>query len=117
LINRTEKIWPKNLSFTKYYLGDNNLNISEKFPQNFKQLVNDYLEKKFGETVSIRSTIIHPPTKGGVQENNGKEVVFYTGKVQFNVLDRSSKDFGFHRMSYVIRDNQIISMEEIHDNV
>jgi hypothetical protein len=80
-------------------------------------LVNHYLEEKYGKKISIRSTIIHPPTKGGVQVIHGKEVVFYFGKVRFNVMDRKAQDFGFHRMKYVIRDNQIISMEEIHDNV
>ena len=89
---------------------------SLEFPKNFRGIVTRYLEEKFGNRISIRSTIIHPPKKGGMHVVDGREVASFKGKVRFNVLNRRDKDFGLHRMKYVIQNNQIISMEEDHDN-
>lgn len=91
------------------------LTMADDFPKNYRGLVTRYLQQKYGQRISIRSTIIQPPQKGGVQIVDGKERVAYTGTVQFNVLARSDKEFGFHKMTYVIQDNQISSMEEDHD--
>jgi hypothetical protein len=90
------------------------LENSSEFPKNFRGIVTRYLQDKYGNKISIRSAIIHPPTQGGVHVADGKEVVSFVGKVRFNVLDRRDKDFGLHRMKYVIQDNEIISMEEDH---
>lgn len=91
------------------------LTMADDIPKNYRGLVTRYLQQKYGQRISIRSTIIQPPQKGGVQIVDGKERVAYTGTVQFNVLARSDKEFGFHKMTYVIQDNQISSMEEDHD--
>jgi hypothetical protein len=91
--------------------------MPEDFPKNYRSLVIRYLQQKYGHRISIRSAVIHPPKKGGIEIINGKETVSYTGTVRFNILIRSDKEFGFHKMTYVIQKNQITSMEEDHETI
>lgn len=83
---------------------------SKQFPQNYRELVSRQLLEKYGDKISIRSAIIHPPT----QEKTGKggeEVTTFKGSVSFNVVDRKDKDFGRHKLVYVIQ-NQEITFQE-----
>ena len=57
--------------------------MSDDFPKNYRGLVTRYLQEKYGQRISIRSTIIQPPQKGGVEIVDGKERVSYTGTVGF----------------------------------
>jgi hypothetical protein len=91
--------------------------MSDDFPKNYRGLVIRYLQQKYGHSISIRSAVIHPPIKGGIEIINGREIVSYTGTVRFNILIRSDKNFGFHKMTYAIQDNQITSLEEDHETI
>lgn len=78
---------------------------SAGFPENYKELITNYLRKKYGDRFSLRSTIIFPPVSQK-ESVGGREVISFRGKVRFNVIDRRTEDFGLHQMIYVIKDNQ-----------
>jgi hypothetical protein len=91
--------------------GDNNLDESREFPESYRELVSRHLQEKYGEKISIRSAIVYPP----IQEKkmiNGREIYSFTGKVRFNVVDRRDKDFGMHQLTYLIQNNQLVSIKE-----
>ena len=83
---------------------------SEQFPKNFRELVSRHLLEKYGDKISIRSTIIHPPTQEKTMKG-GEEIILFKGSVSFNVVDRKDKNFGRHKMTYVIK-NQEITFQE-----
>jgi hypothetical protein len=94
----------KNASGTKALEG------SEKFPKNFRELVSRQLLKKYGDKISIRSTIIHPPTQEKTMKG-GEEIIWFKGSVNFNVVDRKDKDFGRQKMTYVIQNHEVTLQE------
>ena len=55
--------------------------------------------KSMAKKLASAAPLLPTNQKGGVQVIHGKEVVFYFGKVRFNVMDRKAQDFGFHRSS------------------
>ncbi len=84
---------------------------SEKFPHNYKELVSRHLVEKYDDKISIRSAIIHPP----IQEKTikeGAEVITFKGSVRFNVVDRKAKDFGRHKLTYLIQNEEVTFQEE-----
>ncbi len=83
---------------------------SKQFPKNFRELVSRQLLDKYGDKISIRSTIIHPPIQEKTMKG-GEEIISFKGSVSFNVVDRKDKDYGRHKMTYVIQ-NQEITFEE-----
>ena len=82
---------------------------SEHFPK-FRELVSRRLLEKYGDKISIRSTIVYPPTREKTMKG-GEEIISFKGTVSFNVVDRQDKDFGRHQMTYMIQ-NQEITFEE-----
>ena len=66
--------------------------------------------EKYGDKISIRSTIIHPPTQEKTIKG-GEEIILFKGSVSFNVVDRKDKDFGRHKMTYVIQNHKITLQE------
>lgn len=83
---------------------------SEQFPKNYRELVSRRLLEKYGDKISVRSTIIHPPTQEKTIKG-GEEIISYKGSVSFNVVDRKDKDFGRHKMTYVIQNHEITFQE------
>lgn len=83
---------------------------SEQFPKNYRELVSRQLLAKYGDKISIRSAIIHPPTQEKTLKG-GEEIVTFKGSVSFNVVDRMDKEFGRRKMTYVIRNHEIIFQE------
>ncbi len=69
-------------------------------------MVSRHLLEKYGDKISIRSAVIKPPTQQITREG-GEERISYKGSVSFNVIDRQDKDFGRHKMIYVIQDRSI----------
>jgi hypothetical protein len=74
-------------------------------------VVSRHLQEKYGDKISIRSAIVYPPT-AAKKVVRGREIVSFTGKVRFNVVDRRDKDFGMHQLTYVIQNNQLVFMQE-----
>ena len=73
-------------------------------------MVSRHLLAIYGDKISIRNTIIHPPTEAKTMKG-GEEIISFTGSVSFNVIDRTDKEFGRHKMTYEIH-NQKISLQE-----
>jgi hypothetical protein len=67
--------------------------------------------EKYGDKISIRSTIVDPPTQERTMKG-GEEIISFKGSVSFNVVDRKDKDFGRHEMTYVIHNNEITLQED-----
>lgn len=84
---------------------------SEKFPHNYRELVSRHLLEKYGDKISIRSAIIHPPT----QEKNmkgGAEVIAFKGSVSFNVVNQKVNGFGRQKIIYLIQNQEITFQED-----
>ena len=84
---------------------------SEQFPKNYRELVSRHLLEKYGDKISIRSAIIKPPTQEKTMKG-GEEIIFFKGSVSFNVVDRKHKDFGWHKRTYKIHNDEITLKEE-----
>ncbi len=84
---------------------------SDKFPHNYRELVSRYLVEKYGDKISIRSAIIHPPIQEKTMRG-GAEVITFKGSVSFNVVDRKAKDFGKHKQTYLIQNQEVTFQEE-----
>lgn len=69
-----------------------------------------HLLKKYGDKISIRSTIVDPPTQEKTLKG-GEEIISFKGLVSFNLVDPREKDFGWHEMTYVIHNDEITLQE------
>jgi hypothetical protein len=83
---------------------------SEQFPKNYRELVSRQLLDKYGDKISIRSAIIRPPYQEKTMKG-GEEIISFKGSVSFNIVDRRDKDFGRHKMTYVIQNYEITFQE------
>ena len=84
---------------------------SEKFPKKYRELVSHHLLKKYGDKISIRSAIIKAPTQEKTMKGGG-DIISFSGSVSFNVVDRKHKDFGWHKMTYTIYNDEITLKED-----
>ena len=84
---------------------------SERFPKNYREQVSRHLLDKYGDKISIRSAIIKPPTREKTMKG-GEEIIFFIGSVRFNVVDRKHRDFGWHKMTYKIYNDEITLKED-----
>ncbi len=75
-------------------------------------MVSRRLLEIYDDKISIRSTIIRPPTQE-INVNGGEEIISFRGSVSFNVVDRKDKDFGRQEMNYVINQDNEITFEKI----
>ena len=69
-----------------------------------------HLLEKYGDKISIRSAIIKAPTKEKTMKG-GEVTVSFKGSLSFNVVDRNHKDFGWHKMTYEINNDEITLKE------